>query len=549
MKSTVWTFREYCSFQRGTCKWSSLFDPEGLKKVQTEGFTDRTLQQVKVPMPELIAAGLLGTQLIATKHKLNFLFGLVDCDDTGWLTEEQMGTYIKAFVRGVGMMFDVPHEILPRNADSLRVAQRLFERIHRVIAAIGKGEEAEKAREGVRDGISAETLINWVYGDFSEEDPLALPYRLAIARFCPSRNKDLTDEYDDSFGEFAISHSERVEIPPIPVTPVGCKLLTRAEVIMARDLYRYAMDSGIMRVGDRTFDKFIQLRGTTIHPGRRDWYLNGLSKIADDMRMEDGRVVKPDFFAYLRKLQPHALPKHLRMYDVWCMEYDELKKEEEVMETVESAASQFVETAKKPFLPADEVEILRKQFYELDVTRDGFLDLDDIQRGWGWSDEQIRDALKTFDVGCDGMLDEDEFLRMMCPPEYRLPEMSGFAREMFGKLIVEEQKARRGLLSKRKGSFLGEDSGDDGPAPAPASALPVVPEDLLESWGDIFDALDQDDDEMVYVRDLETSGLLSTGVCYFIAGLIDPSNPEGFDRDAFLNAMCKSHGYSRAFKV
>lgn len=523
---------------------ASLFDPDGHRRLKSEGTTASVLGKVKVPMLELIAAGILASQLISTRHKINFLFGLVDCDDSGCLNEEQLANFIKAFVRGVGMMFDVPAEILPRHADSVRVAQRLFERIHRLVAIKGTGKEADKAKDGVRDGISTETMQNWVYGTLSEDDPLALPYRLAIARFCPSRHKDMADEYDETLGDFLLSHSSRVEIPDVPGTPTGVRIFTRAEVILARDLFEYAMELGMMHVGEHTFHKFIKLRGSKIHPMKRDWYLDALTEVVEEMRIIDGNPIKPDFFDYLRKLSPKALPKHLRMYDVWCTEYDEITREEESMMSIDEAASQFVENAKKPFLPADELAMLQKQFRDLDFSKNGLIDVSELAMGWGWSDDYTIRTLKAFDIGCDSMLDEDEFLRMMCPPEYKLPCMGGFARDMFGKLLVEESKSRQSDLERRRSSFLGDANAVPLALP-PESVLPPPPDELMEQWCDIFDGLDQDDDDVVHVRDLESSGLLSTAVCYFIAGLIDPSNPDRFDRDAFLNAMCKSHGYAR----
>lgn len=79
----------------------------------------------------------------------------------------------------------------------------------------------------------------------------------------------------------------------------------------------------------------------------------------------------------------------------------------------------------------------------------------------------------------------------------------------------------------------------------PDSALPLVPDELLQQWNDVFDGLDRDDDDTVNVRDLEASGLLATGVCYAIAAMIDPANPTGFTRAGFLSAMCGAHGYRK----
>merc|ERR1719271_644193 len=138
--------------------------------------------------------------------------------------------------------------------------------------------------------------------------------------------------------------------------------------------------------------------------------------------------------------------------------------------------------------------MLKTQFEELDTDGDGLVTLQDLMDGWEWSEEQVLDVLKSYDLRADGCLDEFEFKKMMCPDQYRMPEMAGLAREMFGKLLVSHAMETKDAVAEVQSKYCNSSSQGSlegrrtsATKKAPQAALPVVPEDLLQQWNDVFD--------------------------------------------------------------
>ncbi|CAJ1340763.1 unnamed protein product, partial [Effrenium voratum] len=56
------------------------------------------------------------------------------------------------------------------------------------------------------------------------------------------------------------------------------------------------------------------------------------------------------------------------------------------------------------------------------------------------------EVLRKYDVSNDGFIDFHEFVAMMCPTEYRPPEMCGFDQEVLGSLVkMRAARMRSGL--------------------------------------------------------------------------------------------------------
>merc|ERR1712139_73142 len=124
----------------------------------------------------------------------------------------------------------------------------------------------------------------------------------------------------------------------------------------------------------------------------------------------------------------------------------------------------------------------------------------------------------------------------MCPAEHRLPEMDGAIRDMFGSILVSEASRKRQSSEQNEIKFRVANSQTAEPATAPG-VRPLLPDDLQHEWNGVFDNFDTDEEDRVTVKSLESSGLLSTTVCYAIAALIDPHDPNGFTREGFLDMM------------
>jgi Ca2+-binding EF-hand superfamily protein len=530
-----------------------LFDRAGGRRVTAEGYTVSVLSSIQISMLELLAAGVLLSRLISTNHKLRFLLSLVDVGDNGWLDESQFTSFLKCLTRGLGAVFNAPMETVPTKADINTVAQRLHSRICKLVRMSSKSSLPSIAKTSSTDNkLSHQALHDWCFGSLSGEDPLALPYRLTLERFCPTRHGDFADEFDDRLANFSLSYKCPVALPEDATFVSKRDLLERAEVLLARDIFEHGKSLGRIRITEDELQ--ILLKNT----GRREisrmtqlTFLNALEAVVEQHCRPGGGVDHIDLFDYLRQLCPKAQPKHIRMFDVWCTQYDRHMEVRDSFSNYELAAQTFIDNDKKPVLPADEIAQLENEFARLDQEGNGFVTMDDIMKGWGWSAQTALATVQAYDVLGDSFVDKDAFLRMMCPLEYKLPAMTGFAREVFGKVLLGHVESTKAVMRSVDSSYELKDAAWGGSeisrAPLlnqpPPSALPEVPEENLEQWNDVFDNLDHDDDDKVNVRDLEASGLLSTVVCYCIASLIDPEDLQGFTRAGFLTAMCKAHGY------
>merc|ERR1711948_42668 len=89
----------------------------------------------------------------------------------------------------------------------------------------------------------------------------------------------------------------------------------------------------------------------------------------------------------------------------------------------------FQENETKPVLPVNQLQQLKDRFARLDEHSAGVVDLAVVA-----NDLELHSSadVATYDIDSDGCVDINEFLRIMCPPGYRLPEMAGFARDIFG---------------------------------------------------------------------------------------------------------------------
>merc|ERR1740117_596088 len=123
-------------------------------------------------------------------------------------------------------------------------------------------------------------------------------------------------------------------------------------------------------------------------------------------------------------------------------------------------------------MPQQELWDLERQFRQLDVDGSGFVEIHEIMVKWNWSQEMATATMVRYDHSSDACLDLAEFLRMMCPNEYRLPEMSGPLREAFGKLFLSELDNEQKEVASFHGGVEQKDE-------ILTSVLPMVPPEEL----------------------------------------------------------------------
>merc|ERR1719408_591797 len=90
----------------------------------------------------------------------------------------------------------------------------------------------------------------------------------------------------------------------------------------------------------------------------------------------------------------------------------------------------------------------------------------------------------------DAYVDKQSYFRLVCPEHYRLPEMSGSERDLFGKLILCTTRRLSATIHEQEDLFSAREvSGRI--APMPMSLLPEVEESDWEQWNAAFTRLDK----------------------------------------------------------
>merc|ERR1712048_135690 len=137
----------------------------------------------------------------------------------------------------------------------------------------------------------------------------------------------------------------------------------------------------------------------------------------------------------------------------------------------------------------------------------------------------------------DGFIDEQNFLRLMCPPEYRLSDMDNFARSVFGQILAfqasQAKTALEGVLGKNGQTHMEK----------PHALRPIVSMDQWRDWEAVFQQLDQDRNELVSAKDMITSNVLTELEAEAMVKLFDPENSKHVSKVAFMTTMLKASGF------
>jgi len=559
-----------------------MFDPIGWKRVEQEGMTPSAASKIKVPALSLFTAGVMLSQLIPPKQKLRFVFGLVDLDDNRALDEQEFQNFIFAFIKGFGAAFGVgdQDDVMPSPEAIRTIARQLYSRISSVSArrlrelhARGSEEEREAVIQAIKQRQAAllvqhqasslcpssssqgeqpttasgtalrqllkfDTLELWCFREF--KDPLALPYALAIERFCPrgpGSSGDSKDAFIIDAGDWFLSHSSPVVVPEEEKeNQAHGELLQRWQVISAREIFQYCQAEVNFEV-----DYWELGKGLGKEVPADLWELVGgaLPRLAE----EQSRGMKPTFLNFLQKLCPAACPKHLRMFEIWCQQFDDLESKQTRTETVEEAVQRFEANSRKPVLPEDEILRLDRSFESLDRHQNKCVMLADIANYFGWDQVTTQELVSQHDLSEDGCLDREDFLRMMCPDNFRLPAMGGSDREVFGLLLQGQARKLRDDLVKQERTFR---QGTPASKVKPASLLPQVQEETWLFWNRLFDRLDSNGDNYVDDKDLLASGLVSREVSTALISVIEPEETTRFSRKSWLIALLDATGSRRA---
>lgn len=322
-----------------------------------------------------------------------------------------------------------------------------------------------------------------------------------------------------------------------------CKLLTPPLVAAAHVVFQKALERfeyAQVRAKDLPHDEVLKgtCVGTTDSFGRE--LLLTLEDLCDRCGQPRGYMQGVDFLAYLRLLCPCARKRHLRMYLGWCEEFDQLVEKQFMADMLDDCAQTYADNSQKPCLPDDEVIILHRQFKELDLDGSGFITADELEHAWKRDKFELPLDTEGLCGRQDGYLTENDFIRMMCPPEFRLPEMTGFDRDVFGAILTNltEDYKQQSLQHAAELNFTEEVMED-----TPAVLLPMVPNAMLQRWIAAFKRFDGDSSGTVSLNEIVNSSVVSVQVAEAMTKFIDPEEPEELSLDSFLLTLCDAYNY------
>ena len=418
-----------------------------------------------------------------------------------------------------------------------------------LVAAVKARQQSSTARPATTAGVRSEqrlpfpVLLDWCFRRV--EDPLAIPYALVIERFCPreSSKDDNPENFEvDESHMFHLSSSAAAAPVDEREAAAAQYMPSRADVLAARYVYSFAAEQNYFMLTPAELEKQMsQASHTDVEYAVR---LQTACAQAEDIRSKQR---KPTFVRFMRLLYPWAMPKHLRMFERWCQQYDELQARKSRFQADLKSMKAFfkcVEAFKTmPVLPQHEKEKIMHDFARFDVEKKGFVEVAELRRVMGGNDSVTDTLIGEYDSSGDGVIDQHEFFAMMCPPGYKMEASEDIEGQMLSQLLQAYMEEERQKVSMEDDRFApaGRLCAD---SVSLSAAMPIVSEEKWEQWNANFQHLDQDSDGYISADDLRGfPGVFhSSNARDLLLGILDKnSGGSKISKDFFLDTLLRAH--------
>eukprot|EP00913_Durusdinium_trenchii_P024871 g23345.t1 len=178
--------------------------------------------------------------------------------------------------------------------------------------------------------------------------------------------------------------------------------------------------------------------------------------------------------------------------------------------------------------------------------REGFVEVSELKRVMGGN--QTESLIGEYDSSGDGVIDQAEFLAMMCPPGYKMENSEDKEGHMLAQLLnayIDEETASE--LNLREQERKEVEAEEDRFAPAgrlradSVSLRAALPE-TWELWNERFSHLDQDDDGYISADDLRSfPGLFHSSIARdLLLGILDHKSGPRISKEFFLDTLLKT---------
>ncbi|CAE7461580.1 unnamed protein product, partial [Symbiodinium natans] len=280
---------------------------------------------------------------------------------------------------------------------------------------------------------------------------------------------------------FKLSHTAPVDPPMETAASLDSAFLTRSEIGIARDVLEFCLSECNFAISHTQAEQAI---GKTIEPDL--WCTKLIRALQDFDGMRDAGVAKLTLTAFLRKMCPRAAPRHLRMFQSWLKELDQIEDLKDALQQSQGVLDGFVSYLSLPVLPAKLRQALAEDFDYASGNRTPELLHEKVQMQL----HGVRTGSMTANILAGG-IDKDSYIAAMCPFDFRLNEGHPVVNDVVSSLLKREVFRQEEVINQKEKSF----------APRAASTVASsqrrflkqkVPEETWNLWNGAFDQLDAD---------------------------------------------------------
>ncbi|CAE7862734.1 unnamed protein product [Symbiodinium necroappetens] len=473
-------------------EWIRTFDPAGYMKLQQTRAASE-YRKVRVSIPAFLTAAIAMSSTISKKQKIRFLVGVFDENDSRTFELPEFTAMISSFLYGVECIFGIAN--LSGCSSRQNLGKQIFQRI--LDDALSKADSEEQRSKLEAGSAPLPAIENWFLG--LGGDPLSVPFALFLERFSVRGLDDDPEIFEHEERKFRLSHTAPVNPPMETAASLDSGFLRRSQIRVVRDLFRYCASS---RHFDISHAEAEQVLDTTIDA---EFWIAKLWPALEDMETLWQNGAKFSLASFLKKISPRASARHLRMFQSWLKELDQLEGLRGQVDRTRQLARDHADFVARPVLP-------------LPIRQEMIMDY-----GKSGNPSQAK----------------DDFIAAMCPSEYRPKEGNPAVDSVVGEFLALQLTREEEVLAQKEALFAYEKA----PKATVKSFLKLqVPEASWRLWDRAFDLLDLDGAGLLTRDKLAGSHQIPYEVCNWMCqqmGSMDSADRGSFsfDKGAFMKKM------------
>ncbi|CAE7236086.1 unnamed protein product [Symbiodinium sp. KB8] len=477
-------------------EWIRTFDPAGYMKLQQTRAASE-YRKVRVSIPAFLSAAIAMSSTISKKQKIRFLVGVFDENDSRTFELKEFTAMISSFLYGLECIFGIAN--LSGCSSRQNLGKQIFQRV--LDDALSKADSEEQRSKLEAGSAPLPAIENWFLG--LGGDPLSVPFALFLERFSVRGLDDDPEIFEHEERKFRLSHTAPVNPPMETAASLDSGFLRRSQIRVVRDLFRYCASS---RHFDISHAEAEQVLDTTIDA---EFWIAKLWPALEDMEtlwQNLGRNgAKFSLASFLKKISPRASARHLRMFQSWLKELDQLEGLRGQVDRTRQLARDHADFVARPVLP-------------LPIRQEMIMDY-----GKSGNPSQAK----------------DDFIAAMCPSEYRPKEGNPNVDSVVGEFLALQLTREEEVLAQKEALFAYEKA----PKATVKSFLKLqVPEASWRLWDRAFDLLDLDGAGLLTRDKLAGSHQIPYEVCNWMCqqmGSMDSADRGSFsfDKGAFMKKM------------